>query len=48
MKIITLDEAMEYTHAFQKNNPDALKAFFVGRNKINRILEQNDCIESNL
>lgn len=43
-EIITLDEAVEYTHAFQKNNPDALKAFFVGRNKINRILEQNDCI----
>lgn len=43
-EIITLDEAVEYTHAFQKNNPDALKAFFVGRNKINRILEQKDCI----
>ena len=43
-EIITLDEAVKYTHAFQKNNPDALKALFVGRNKINRILEQNDCI----
>lgn len=42
-EIISLNEAMEYTHAFQKNNPDALKAFFAGTNKINRILEQNNC-----
>lgn len=42
--VITLDEAIEYTHGFQGNNPDAIKAFFAGINKINRILGQDDCI----
>lgn len=42
--VITLDEAINYTHTFQENTPDAIKSFFVGIDKINRILEQDDCI----
>src|SRR5690606_13015757 len=43
-EVITLDEAINYTHTFQENNPDAIKSFFAGINKINRILGQDDCI----
>ena len=43
-EVITLDEAINYTHTFQENNPDAIKSFFAGINKINCILEQDDCI----
>lgn len=42
--VITLDEAVNYTHTFQENNPDGIKSFFVGIDKINRILGQDDCI----
>ena len=42
--VITVEEAIDYTHAFQANNPDAIKSFFAGINKINRILGQDDCI----
>lgn len=41
---ITLKEAIDFTHAFQTQNPDELKSFFVGINKLNLILEQTDCI----
>lgn len=43
-EVITLEQAIDYTHAFQENNPDTIKSFFVGVNKINRILEQENCI----
>lgn len=43
-EVITLNEAMGFTHSFQDNNPGATKAFFVGANKLNLILEQEDCI----
>ena len=43
-EIITLDEAKNYTHAFQENNPDEIKSYFAGINKINLILEQDGCI----
>lgn len=43
-EVITLDQAIEYTHFFQENNPDSIKSFFAGINKINRILEQENCI----
>jgi|SRR5690554_1803460 len=43
-EIISLDEAVHFTHSFQENNPDALKAFFVGTNNLKRIMEQDDCI----
>ena len=36
-EIISLDEAVHFTHSFQENNPDALKAFFVGTNNLKRI-----------
>lgn len=43
-EVITLDEAIDFTHTFQDNNPDEIKSFFAGINKINRILGQDDCI----
>jgi len=43
-EVITLTEAIGFTHSFQENNPDAIKAFFVGANKLNLILEQENCI----
>lgn len=42
--VITVDDAVNYTHTFQENNPDAIKSFFVGINKVNRVLGQDDCI----
>jgi len=42
-EVITLKEAIDFTHSFQKRNPDELKSFFVGINKLNLILEQKDC-----
>src|SRR5690625_1935752 len=41
---ITLKEAIDFTHAFQTNNPEELKSFFVGINKLNLILEQENCV----
>lgn len=43
-EIINLEEAVAYTHAYQKNNPDAPKAFFAGSQKVNRILAQENCM----
>lgn len=43
-EVITLDQAILYTHTFQENNPDSIKSFFAGIDKINRILEQENCI----
>src|SRR5690606_26455997 len=43
-EVISLDEAIKYTHTFQINNPDAIKSFFAGINKINCILGQDDCM----
>jgi hypothetical protein len=43
-EIITLDEAIDFTQSFQTRNPDELKSFFVGINKLNLILEQEDCV----
>lgn len=43
-EVITLAEAIDFTHTFQDNNPDEIKSFFAGINKINRILGQDDCI----
>lgn len=42
--VITLKEAIDFTHAFQYGNPASISAFLVGANKINLILEQKDCI----
>lgn len=42
--VITLREAIDFTHAFQENNPNETKSYFVGINKLNLILEQEGCI----
>lgn len=41
---ISLEEAKNLTHSFQENNSDAIKSFFVGTNKLNLILEQENCV----
>jgi hypothetical protein len=43
-EIISLEKAVKYTHAFQKKNPDTIKSFFVGSEKLKLILEQENCI----
>src|SRR5690554_807316 len=43
-EIITLEEAIDFTHSFQTRNPNELKSFFVEINKLNLILEQKDCV----
>ena len=43
-KIITEIEARDYTHSFQSKYPNVTKAYFVGAEKINLILEQENCI----
>lgn len=42
--VITLTEAISYTHTFQSGNPGAIKSYFVGINKLNLILAQDNCI----
>lgn len=42
--VITLTEAISYTHTFQGENPGAIKSYFVGINKLNLILAQDNCI----
>ena len=43
-KVIIEKEAVKYTHSFQSKYPNATKAYFVGLEKINLILEQENCI----
>lgn len=43
-KQISLTEAQGYVSEFQRKYPDEAKAFFVGTNKVNSILVQEDCI----
>lgn len=43
-KVITLEQAIEYTHTYQSEHPEKAKSFFVGLDKLNLILSQNDCI----
>lgn len=42
-KEITLEEACQYTHAFQSANPQAIFSYLVSTNNLNKILEQKDC-----
>ena len=42
--IITLDAAINYTHDFQEIYSENDKSYFAGKNKINYILAQKDCI----
>lgn len=41
---ISLDKAIEFTHAYQENNPSLPKSYFVGLDKLNELLEQEGCI----
>lgn len=43
-EVITLEQAVKYTHSFQEKNPDAIKSFFAGSDKLKLILDQEDCI----
>lgn len=43
-EVITLTEATNFTHSFQEENPNAIKAFFVGTNNLNLVIEQEGCI----
>jgi hypothetical protein len=43
-EVITLEEAKQYTHSFQKLYPNEKKAFFVGKDQLLKILEQPDCL----
>ena len=43
-EIISLEEAKQYTHSFQKLYPDEKKAFFAGKENLLKILEQPDCL----
>lgn len=42
-EVITVTEATNFTHSFQEENPNAIISFFVGTNKLNLILNQEDC-----
>lgn len=42
--IINETDAIVYTHAHQTHFPNAIKAFFAGKNKLNLILDQENCI----
>ncbi len=43
-EVITLEQAVKYTHSFQEKNLDAIKSFFAGSDKLKLILEQEGCI----
>lgn len=43
-EVITLEEAQGYVSEFKKNYPDEVTSFFVGKNLIKDILNQEDCI----
>jgi len=42
--VIEKAEAVQHTNLFQEKFPDATKAYFVGKNKLNLILDQDGCI----
>ena len=41
---ISLEEAVELTHSYQENNPDLPKSYFIGTNKLNELLSQDEVI----
>lgn len=43
-EVVTLETAVNYTHSFQNDSPDAIKSFFVGSEKLKSILRQEGCI----
>lgn len=42
--VITLEEAIEFTHAYQEEYPDSTKAYLVDVDKLNLITTQQDCV----
>lgn len=42
--VITENQAKDFTHSFQQRHPNEKKAYFVGSNKVEMILEQEGCI----
>lgn len=42
-EIITLSEAIVFTHGYQTANPNAIKAYAVSKDKLLAILEQENC-----
>ncbi len=42
--VISLELALEMVNEFRSKYPDLPKGFFVGKNNINLILDQKDCI----
>jgi hypothetical protein len=43
-QVITLAEAEMYTENFRNEHPNEIKAFFVGTEKLNLVLQQKGCI----
>ncbi|MBX2950072.1 MAG: hypothetical protein KF704_12400 [Crocinitomicaceae bacterium] len=43
--VITLEEAIEFTHAYQEEYPDSSKAYLVNVDKLNLITEQEGCVK---
>ncbi len=41
---IPLEEAIQMTRAFRLANPDAIKAFYLGKDIMNELLRQNNCV----
>lgn len=42
-EIISLSEAINFTHTYQDRNLSSPKAFYVDKNKLNIILNQDNC-----
>lgn len=42
--VITLAEAINFTHAYQEEYPDLTKAYLVDVDKLNLITAQKDCV----
>lgn len=42
--VITLEEAIEFTHAYQEEYPNSSKAYLVNVDKLNLITAQEDCV----
>jgi hypothetical protein len=42
--VITLEKATEWTGNYQSANPNETKAHFFGRNKLQMILDQDNCM----
>lgn len=43
-EVITLEEAIDFTHAYQEKYPDSTKAYLVDADKLNLITTQEGCV----